>query len=146
MIKKLIVLISAFSICSCINNINVNQEPKPTITNKPESPSPIIYKGFLEGKLSISPLCPVEPCQISNENKKLSYEARKIQIFKRNSTDLYIETIADYMTEKYKVELPIGDYTLKVTNGNLNNFIPIDFNIKENNTTTLDLNIDTGIR
>lgn len=146
--KVVLSFLLVLSVQSCVNSL---PSPIPSLSSSPRlSPSPstipINAKGTLQGHLTIGPLCPVEPCQITDEQKKLAYEARKIQIYNNNYTSLFMEIIADYKTEMYKTDLPVGDYLIKVTNGNLNNIDPKSISITENNITQLDLDIDTGIR
>jgi hypothetical protein len=47
--------------------------------------------GFLEASVTIGPLCPVEPCEISDAQKAEIYSARKIQIYTENRKNLVKE-------------------------------------------------------
>jgi hypothetical protein len=129
-------------ILGCNTGITPTPSSSPTVSPTPE----IKQKGVLEGRLTIGPLCPVEPCNISDEQKRLAYVARKIQVYMLDKKTLVAETTADYKTEMFRMDLPVGRYSVTVTNGNLNNFEPKDINIEPNKTTTLNLDVDTGIR
>lgn len=138
-----IIFLGIITGCTVNNNITPSSSPSviPTI-----SPTPVIIeKGILQGHLTIGPLCPLEPCNISDEQKRQAYESRKIQIY-TNNNNLIKETLADYKTGIYSLELQVGNYLVKVTNGNLNNFPPKQISIEAGKTLTLDLDVDTGIR
>ena len=162
---KKIVILGLISLiiagCSTVTKINPKISPSPDVSSTPKpsvspvtSPTPgpsvtpdVKINGFLEGRLTIGPICPVEPCNISDDQKKQVYEIRKIQIFTSDGKTLVKELIADYKTEMYRVELPEGKYTVNVTNAGIPGvFTSKEVTVEPNNTTTLDINIDTGIR
>lgn len=161
--------ITAAFIAGCINITNVDTNPSPAVSGTPGpavspsstatasgspavSPAPsaspaVTATGILEGKLTIGPLCPVEPCSVSDEQKQQAYAARKIQIFAPDGKTLVKEITADYKTESYRTELAAGRYLLNVTNAGLpGSFSPREVIIAAGKTTVLDLDIDTGIR
>ncbi len=143
MLKKIlltVIIIGTLGNCTTI----INPTPTPSPTPVP-SPSPTL-KGTLQGKLTIGPLCPVEPCNISDEQKKQAYEARKIQIYTEDKTKLITEITADYKTEMYSVDLATGKYKVIVTNAGIGPFEPKDIIISAGQTTMLNIDIDTGIR
>lgn len=120
--------------------------PAGSSTPNPTTTPDVSANGNLEGKLTIGPLCPVEPCNISDEQKRQAYEARKIQIFMPDGTTLVKEFIADYQTQIYKTELHAGRYMLNVTNAGIGPFQQKEVIIEANKTTVLNIDIDTGIR
>jgi len=146
----LIATIACIVFSGCVNVTNVNPTPGPTstplATPGPTSTPGVTLNGFLEGKFTIGPLCPVEPCNISAENKKQAYDARKIQIFMPDGKTLVTEEVADSQTETYRIKLAVGRYLLKVTNAGIGDFTPREVIIEANKTTVLNLDIDTGIR
>ena len=104
--------------------------------------------GFLEGKISIGPLCPVErippdpACQPTQE----TYKAWPIAVWRADenkATDLQPN-----LDGIYKIELPPGNYTVGLVapqHFGANN-LPSSVTIISGKITTLDIDIDTGIR
>jgi hypothetical protein len=149
-------------ITGCVTVTNVNPSPTPVPTESPQvsatpavtpvptanpTPTPVVtVNGYLEGKLTIGPLCPVEPCSISDQQKQQAYEARKIQILMPDKSTIVKEIIADYRTEMYRTDLPEGRYFVNVTNAGIGNFELKEVTIEASKTTVLNIDIDTGIR
>lgn len=107
--------------------------------------------GYLQGQITISPLCPVvtnppDPnCQPTAE----TYETYALAVFTASNNEKVIE-LNPSLDGQYQVELPIGDYIIdfEVSQNNkigLNN-LPLDVTISEGETTTINIDIDTGIR
>lgn len=141
--KKLLALISGFIFTlSCSTPTNTNsQSPTPTISSKPQTND----TGFVEGKFTVSNLCPVEPCAISEQDRQNAYNIRKIQILTSDGKTLIKEVSADYSTKSYKAELPVGVYLVNVANASKKGtFQPKELIISSGKTTTLNLDIDAG--
>ena len=111
-----------------------------------------IEKGFLEGKISIGPLCPnykgsdVDPkCQPNEE----TYKAWPISVW-TTSKETKIAQIEPKSDGTYKIELPAGNYIIDLEKqqsfGVGKNNLPATVTINPGETTQLDVNIDTGIR
>ena len=132
MIKFLAVsiIISSGLITGCIQKENIQKE-----------------KGILEGHVSIGPLCPVEPCNITSENLRKVYEATKIFIYSEDRKSL-IKEISLNSTGNYKVELDPGMYVLDTEHIGIGGSkdLPKNIRIETGKTTILDIDIDTGIR
>lgn len=106
-------------------------------------------KGFLEGKVTIGPLCPVEGfppdprCQPTEE----TYKAWPIGIYTSDKRTK-IAQIEPNIDGTYKMELPEGDYVVDLEKqqsfGGHN--LPTTISINSGETTTLNIDIDTGIR
>ncbi len=104
-------------------------------------------KGVLEGKLSIGPICPVERippdpnCQPTEE----TYNAWPIAVFEGRHKVTNIVVKADGM---FSVELPPGTYIIALEKQQHfgKGTLPATVVIKPGKTTTLDIDIDTGIR
>ncbi len=104
-------------------------------------------KGVLEGKVSIGPLCPVERnppdprCQPTAE----TYQAWPIAVL---HDTVKVATIVAGKDGTFHVELSPGTYV--VDHEKQQHFgkgtLPTTVTIKSGETTTLDINIDTGIR
>ncbi len=102
--------------------------------------------GTLTGKVTIGPICPVErvgvPCPVPPE----AYASREIGAYQ--SDTLIAQTHAD-PTGSYVMTLPAGTYkiqTLKTGMGQMSKDLPATIEIRANQTTTLNIDIDTGIR
>lgn len=106
--------------------------------------------GTLSGAVSIGPICPVETnpprseCQPSPE----TYAAREFLVL---SFDQKITVTSFHAGSdgKYSVSLPAGTYvvtTAKTGIGYMSKDLPATITIKANQSTTLDIGVDTGIR
>ncbi len=114
--------------------------------------------GILEGKITIGPLCPIEPCNLTPEQIAAIYEARKVFVYKKSSLSKIAEIQLNADGE-YSVALNPGQYIVDVSDANGNalplelsqrprfgNAIPQEAEILEDQTTISDFDIDTGIR
>ena len=106
--------------------------------------------GFLEGVISIGPICPVEPvppgpgCLPTAE----TYKAYPVSIWSSNGRRK-IAQLNPALDGSYKTELEPGNYLVKVgTTGNVigGTNLPAEVTITSQHETILDINIDTGIR
>lgn len=104
--------------------------------------------GMLEGQVTIGPLVPVlregeEPPTPAPE----VYAAREIVVYKKNGKTVFkqLQIQAD---GSYWVELPKGIYVIDINRIGIDSAdnLPIEISIIANSTTTLDIEIDTGIR
>jgi len=106
--------------------------------------------GFLEGVISIGPICPVEPvppvpaCLPTAE----TYKTYPVSIWTANGM-WKIKQINPALDGSYKTELNPGNYLVKVlptgnTIGGSN--LPVQVTITSQNKTVLNIDINTGIR
>lgn len=106
--------------------------------------------GFLRGKISIGPLCPVETvppdpgCQPTPE----TYKAYPVYIMTSNGRR-EIAQITPALDGSYKTELVTGHYLIVLGTefnrpGSSN--LPAEVEINPQDTTILNIDIDTGIR
>lgn len=106
--------------------------------------------GFLEGRISIGPICPVEKdppdpgCLPTAE----TYDAYPVSVWtsngKRKIMQLNPELDGSYITD-----LEQGNYLiiLETERGNIGSSnLPVEVTIQSDNVTTLNIDIDTGIR
>ncbi len=106
--------------------------------------------GFLEGVISIGPICPVETdppdpgCLPTAE----TYKAYPVSVWtpngRRKITQIYPE-----LDGSYKTELAPGNYLVKLgtaNNGIGSSNLPAKVTITSQNKTVLNIDIDTGIR
>jgi hypothetical protein len=107
----------------------------------------IIKEGYLEGKVSIGPICPVErpdmPCPVPPE----TYAARMILVYAKDGKTLVGESSIK-VDGTYQIGLPVGEYVVNLKKNGIDRSaeVPANVFIKEGETTTLDISIDTGIR
>ena len=112
----------------------------------------ISEKGFLEGKVTIGPLCPnyrgsdEDPkCQPTEE----TYKARLIVVW-TSDKKTKVAQIEPNVDGTYKIELSVGNYVVDLEKqqsiGVGGNNLPSTITINSGETTTLNIDIDTGIR
>ena len=114
--------------------------------------------GILQGKVTIGPLCPVEPCKLPPEQVAQIYEARKVIIYEQ-STKVKIAEFNLNQNGEYSLSLKPGSYIVDITDaeGNelsldlskrprIGNIIPKEVELKAGDKVILDFDIDTGIR
>lgn len=104
--------------------------------------------GFLAGKISIGPICPVERnppdpnCQPTLE----TFKAWPVGVYSGFSK---VAILSPDSSGNYKIELAPGKYTVKLDKQQRvggSKYLPADVTIESGGTTTLDINLDTGIR
>jgi hypothetical protein len=111
---------------------------------QPEAVSP----GFLEGSVSIGPLCPVEPCNIPPERLAEVYASRSV-IVSWKDTGKVVAVVSLNADGSYRVALPPGVFVVDTNRtGGVGGArgLPADVVIESNKTVRLDIDIDTGIR
>jgi hypothetical protein len=106
--------------------------------------------GFLEGIISIGPICPVErippdpACQPTAE----TYKAYPVSIYTTDGSKR-IAQLKPSLDGSYISELPSGNYLVvleKPQNNIGSSNLPSEISIHADNTTFFNINIDTGIR
>ena len=108
----------------------------------------IVEKGFLEGKVTIGPLCPVEtvppdPACLPSQD---TYDAWPIVIWTADKKTK-IATIDPDLDGNYLVDLPMGSYLIDLDKQHrFNKNLPALIIIKPYETSLLNIDIDTGIR
>ncbi|HWR25991.1 MAG TPA: hypothetical protein VN278_07105 [Methanosarcina sp.] len=103
--------------------------------------------GYLEANVTIGPLCPVEPCTISDSQKTEIYSARKIQIYTKNREKLVKELGPD-PDGQIKTALEEGKYIVDMKPLGIDRTadLPAEVTILSGKTVYLKISIDTGIR
>lgn len=107
--------------------------------------------GILKGKISIGPICPVETvpplpqCQPTAE----TYKAWQTSVWNQKKTRI-ISDIEPELDGTFQLKLSAGKYIVDFksprTNGIGANNLPAEITISSADTTTLNIDIDTGIR
>lgn len=106
--------------------------------------------GFLEGVISIGPICPVEtdPPQPGCLPTADTYKAYPVSIWTSNGRKK-VAQIYPAIDGSYKIELINGDYQVILENGQNRpggSSLPVEVSIIPQNNTILNIDIDTGIR
>lgn len=105
-----------------------------------------IEEGTLELQVSIGPLCPVAPCNLTETEKEIRYGAYTLIITNKAQKDISFQkkvTIAN-ISQK----MPVGDYEISILPNTIfsGRGFPKDVKIEKDKTTNLVIDIDTGIR
>ncbi|MEK7397632.1 MAG: carboxypeptidase-like regulatory domain-containing protein, partial [Candidatus Poribacteria bacterium] len=113
--------------------------------------------GFLKGKVTIGPLCPVEPCNLPPGQVAKIYKSRKAIVYDQGTKKKVIEADLDEKGE-FSFSLNSGNYIVDISDaeGNpipldeprirMGNATPKEIKIKSGQTTFIEFDIDTGIR
>jgi len=103
--------------------------------------------GQLGGTVTIGPLCPVEPCHTSEEQRVAAYSARHLVITSEGQSSRTYE-VPFSPDGHYTIELPEGHYHVDIVKNGIDRGegVPTTVTIKRGEMVTLDLSIDTGIR
>ena len=121
----------------------------PTPTSAPQViPSNTPQVGTLEGHVTIGPLTPVERVDVPTPTVPPEmYAAHSIQVFQANGTTL-VAHVKINPDGTYRVELPPGTYVVDLPKIGLERAagLPTTITITADQTTRLDIDIDTGIR
>ena len=102
--------------------------------------------GTLTGKVSIGPLCPVEPCTIPHDRLVAAYAARPITISAPDG--IVVTTVTADPESGYTVVLKPGTYVVAIPKQGIGGSpeLPATVTIRSGETVRLDISIDTGIR
>ena len=110
----------------------------------------VLNPGFLEGTISIGPLCPVErvppdpDCLPTAE----TYKAYPVSVFTSDGKNK-ITQLKPSLDGSFFSELPPGNYLVvleKAQNNISGSNLPVEVSITSQDKTLLNINIDTGIR
>jgi len=106
--------------------------------------------GYLEGVISIGPICPVErvPPDPTCLPTAETYKAYPVSIFTSDGKRKIIQ-LNPSLDGSFSTELPLGNYLVILERAQ--NFIggsnlPVEVSISTQDKTLLNINIDTGIR
>ena len=108
----------------------------------------IVEKGFLEGKVTIGPLCPVEtmPPDPACQPSKDTYNAWPIVVWTADKKTK-IAIIDPELDGSYLIDLPEGTYHIDLDKQHLfGKNLPVTIDIIPFETIILNIDIDTGIR
>jgi hypothetical protein len=103
--------------------------------------------GVLKGTISIGPLCPVvrdPPCSPTAE----TYKAYQVDVYSAEDGSKIAE-LNPSLDGSFSTDLPAGNYILNFESGTVTfaqSNLPLEISIKKTYTTSVSINIDTGIR
>ncbi len=102
--------------------------------------------GILTGNVTIGPLCPVEPCAISQDLVVAAYTARPIIITTEGG--LFIGSVTADPDSGYSITLRPGIYLVDIQHQGIggSSDLPKKVTINPGETVRLNITIDTGIR
>ena len=106
--------------------------------------------GYLKGTISIGPICPVEriPPDPACLPTAETYKAYPVDIYSLDGKTKILQ-LSPSLDGSFTTTLPAGDYIVlldRVQNSIGGSNLPVQIAISSNNTTILNVNIDTGIR
>ena len=107
--------------------------------------------GSLDLKVTIGPLCPLEPCNKTTDDIRKVYEAYAFTVKDTKTGKLVLEKSLSYNGTNgvlKSTDILVGEYELDVAPSSIftkRNF-PQTFIIEKGKTTQLEVLIDTGIR
>ncbi len=103
--------------------------------------------GMVYGVVTIGPLCPVEPCQLTEDQIDDIYAARKIIIY-REDTSTVVQTVSIDDDRYYRAYLLPGNYVVDINREGIDHSsnVPVAIKLGENESLRIDIDIDTGIR
>lgn len=110
-----------------------------------------LQEGIVKGNIRIGPICPVETIPPRPECLPTmeTYKAWQTAVWNADKTKK-IQNINPQLNGYYELTLPSGKYVVDFENTQTNKIgksnLPLSFNITTGETTTLNVNIDTGIR
>ena len=100
------------------------------------------------GNCTVGPLSPVEIAGAPQPTPPPEvFTSRGLEIYPEGSTKLFTK-LSFSADGTYSVQLPVGNYTVQLPPGGIEfaKGLPAVVTIKSGEVTTLDINIDTGIR
>lgn len=103
--------------------------------------------GFLEGKVEIGPLCPLEPCNLTEDQIAQVYAARKIIVYTPDRSSV-VTTVSLDQKGNYRIALAPGKYAIDINRIGIDSSadVPKEIIVELGKTVKLNIQIDTGIR
>lgn len=110
-----------------------------------------VESGSLDLKVNIGPLCPVEPCTKTAAELKQVYEAYSFTLSNVKDKSIALQQNLSYDGTKgvlKSTNIAVGDYELNIKPENIftKRGFPKTVTIEKNKVTTLEIDIDTGLR
>lgn len=107
--------------------------------------------GSLDLKVTIGPLCPIEPCNRTADDIRKVYEAYTFTVKDVKTGKVVLEKTLTYNGTNgvlKSTDMSVGEYELDFTPKSFftKQGFPRPFTIEKSKTTQLEISIDTGIR
>lgn len=114
-------------------------------------------EGIMRGKVTIGPLCPVEPCDLPPDQIARIYEARKVFVYQK-ATEAKVTEANLKGNGEFSFSLRQGTYIVDISDaeGNelpldsvlrpIGNALPQEVEVRPYEEVTVNFDIDTGIR
>ena len=102
--------------------------------------------GYLQGQVTIGPICPVERQNVTCPVPPEAYAARKVIVSAEDASTVMVVDINS--TGFYQTALSPGTYTVDINHGGMDRSsdVPTAVTIVSGQTVVLNISIDTGIR
>lgn len=136
-------LLCYLSLIAACSSTSDNRQPK----SGTATPNPV-GQGILEGQVTIGPLVPVVRQGVSEPTPAPEvYAARHIVIFSEDG-EQELERVSIEANGRYQTGLPAGTYVVDINHAGIDSAagLPATVNIRDGQTTVLNIDIDTGIR
>lgn len=103
--------------------------------------------GTLVGKVTIGPLCSVEPCIVPQQQLNQVYFARRLLVYDEHRTGV-MQEIKFGADGIYSAKLAPGKYVIDINKLGMDssNDVPKEIDVEAGGIVELNVNIDTGIR
>lgn len=124
------------------------QSQAPATIAPPGVTRQVVAPGYLQGHVNIGPLLPVERVGVPSPTVRPEvYAARTIVILQRDGKTEVLRVKPDDHGN-YRVELAPGQYVVDLARVGIDRAkgLPATVTIESGRTTTLDIEVDTGIR
>jgi hypothetical protein len=110
------------------------------------APASVNSTGILSGNVTIGPLCPVEPCTVTPDQRAAAYAARRIVVSDAGGS-VIAKAVPD-PNSGYTISLKPGNYSVDIMHQGIDRspVLPKTVSIRAGEKIRLDISIDTGIR
>ena len=103
--------------------------------------------GYLEGTVTIGPICPVErPGEVCKPSPE-AFAARPVQVYEAGSMK-FVKTVEVGADGAYRTTLAPGTYVVEITRAGIDRTedVPTTITLRSGETVVVDIALDTGIR
>ncbi len=116
-------------------------------SGSPTDPLADLTRGRLAGIVTIGPNCPGPQTENPCPTPPSAYSLRKILVSNAAGNAL-LHTVDISSQGAYLIDLPVGTYTIDVKKSGIDRVdgFPQSVTVMKNSVTTININIDTGIR
>lgn len=108
------------------------------------APPSALETGVWEGIIAIGPLCPVEPCRLTDAQRDTLYRAYRLPLLHEGSTQATTYLQPTDRNGRFSLTLPAGQYAIRCDQCPGQQVGTVS--IRAGQTTRQDVSVDTGIR